>query len=122
MIKNSCGYTEFLRDLKTGEPAVWFCKEEFAQPAMKTFTATVTKGKFNFKITQKKAMLVVEGRQDSGCRIPGRARPARHLPEASRVDRACYQGRSPRIAGRAGCSARGVPQCTSQSAGPRVGL
>lgn len=61
MIKNACGIVEFLRDLKTGEPAVWFCKEELAQPAMKNFTATLSKSKLNFKITQKKAMLVVSG-------------------------------------------------------------
>jgi hypothetical protein len=61
MIKNTCSIVEFLRDLKTGVPAVWYCKEELAQPAMKNFTATLSKSKLNFKITQKKAMLVIPG-------------------------------------------------------------
>lgn len=58
MINNVLGKTDFLRSLEIGKPQVWYCKA-LARNEMKDFTATLTRVKIS--ITQKKAMLVVEG-------------------------------------------------------------
>lgn len=59
MIKNQLSLTQFLRSLKVGEPALWFCPTSLAQPEMKKFTALLVKNA-EIKIQQKKALLVTD--------------------------------------------------------------
>uniref|UniRef100_A0AAU8GGV5 Uncharacterized protein n=1 Tax=Salmonella phage vB_SEnST11_KE22 TaxID=3161173 RepID=A0AAU8GGV5_9CAUD len=58
VIKNDLGKTDFLRSLEIGQPRIWYCKN-LAHSEMKDFTATLTRVKIS--ITQKKALLVLEG-------------------------------------------------------------
>ena len=58
IIDNTKGKTDFLRSLEIGKPQTWFCKN-LAHVEMKDFTATLSRVKIS--ITQRKALLVVEG-------------------------------------------------------------
>lgn len=58
MITNKTGKTEFLRNLQIGKPEIWHCAKT-PRDEMKDFTATLQRVKIS--ITQKKALLVVEG-------------------------------------------------------------
>lgn len=58
IIENALGKTDFLRSLEIGKPNIWYCKK-LAHDEMKDFTATLSRVKIS--ITQKKALLVVEG-------------------------------------------------------------
>lgn len=60
MIKNTTGKTEFLRDLKYGQPAVWYCDGGKVEPTMRCFTAVLARMPQKFKIKQRKAMLVMD--------------------------------------------------------------
>jgi len=59
MIKNTLGKTALLRSLVVGEPAVWYCEANLADPDMRNFTATIHNAKLKIKIKQRKAMLVL---------------------------------------------------------------
>ncbi|AFH21053.1 hypothetical protein CL97_gp169 [Cronobacter phage CR9] len=58
IIENALGKTDFLRSLEIGKPQTWYCKKK-AHDEMKDFTATLARVKIS--ITQKKALLVIEG-------------------------------------------------------------
>jgi hypothetical protein len=58
MITNKTGKTEFLRNLQIGKPEIWYCTKT-PRDEMKDFTATLQRVKIS--ITQKKALIVVEG-------------------------------------------------------------
>ena len=61
MITNSLGQTAFLRTLVPGKPSVWYCKDSNVDPEMRKMTAILSKNKteFDFKIKQKKALIVL---------------------------------------------------------------